>query len=196
GGRPRRDSGEWPDLAVDDVPNGPRVAIRFERRSHGTIQGVYNPQAGRVEWRTSQGRLAGVYNPVDGQVAWQSGSAPLAGLYNPDERAVRFQTNPKGSISGFYNPASGKERFERAFSGRRVGAVDPLTGREHWQTSFGSCTGLYDAEREEFRFETPPSGPIAAVSDDPACPTLGTNGTQREAVTPAPVRQEFGRGPW
>lgn len=167
---------EWPELKPDTLKSGRQSAIEPREAERGTVQGVYNPNRGEVEWRWSKRQLAGAYNPRLGEVEWKESDAPLAALYNPDKGHVVFQPG-QSAIQGLYNPVSRRERFEEVFTGRRAGAFRPLDGHEHWETcTSGYNSGVYDPAREDFYFLTSYSSAVAAVSNDPSAATLASNG--------------------
>ncbi len=169
---------EWPELKPDVVKSDFVSAVEVRTATSGSVQGVFNPNTGVVEWETSARQLAGAYDPRLGEVKWvQADNGGIAALYSPLEgRVVSRSCN--GTMQGLFNPVSRKERFESVYTGRRPGAVRPLDGREHWEScTSGYNSGVYDPEREDFRFETSYSGAIAVVSNDPSACTLASNGT-------------------
>lgn len=186
-------SQEWPELKPDSLKTGRQSSVEPRYAESGSLQGVYNPNRGQVEWRTSQRQLAGAYNPRKGEVEWQESDAPLAALYNPEKGRVVFQPG-QASIQGLYNPVTRRERFEEVFTGRRAGAYRPLDGQEHWETcTSGYNSGVYDPQQEDFHFLTSYSSAVAAVSNDPSAATLASNGA---GPVPRPPKGDWDAPGW
>jgi hypothetical protein len=120
---------EWPELKPDVVKTPLESKVQVEHADNGTLQGVYNPNTGEMEWRHSDIQVAGAYNPRTGEVEWQEArKGGIAALYSPLQGKVLFRTS-NGAIQGLFNPASRRERFEAVYTGRRPGAVRPQDGR-------------------------------------------------------------------